>query len=467
MAMLGGECSSCCEGLCLPLRDRATITLSGLPTSCTAGSLFNRELGDDNCSYPLFRIRSGNNQNVCKYATVWHSRDNRWINFAAYGANRIVLDVANESLLLVAETVYVVFTPPPGKSFRDFPFDDVLVCASAYSGNPATCPQDAFSNVRVVIDDSTAAYVPFICPQDASGNIVGNSETCSCVPGIDTRKVNQLAESGLVRTAQQIVPIYSCAPCDGNNYSIQTTTTTYKPPPCSSDEKSNCIESVTTASSRPDLNVNVSFGDHGVDFINSNFGWQPYSYSLLSGSYALKWTNSAYIGNGNFFGLSFPDWQLTDIDSSGAGNPSYGSGTLGWQNENQPAEQGWKIDYRKQHPSNWNTLGMILVVAPVKTTTVIDKAGKSIVSTPCGFGQIAYQIKLAVFRRPVAFGVDSDYVYWNWDFSCYANVSCRNRVCGDVPSVSLNSTEKVFVPLSGVWYSPRGKLGQVSVSISS
>ena len=112
---------------------------------------------------------------------------------------------------------------------------------------------------------------------------------------------------------------------------------------------------------------------------------------------------------------------------------------------------------------------MTLVVAPVKTTTEINRAAKTVVSTQCGVGQVAYQVKLAVFGGPIIglVGVESEYIYWNWLFSCYANINCKTRVCGDAPSVSLNSTETVFIPVGGSFGDTSGKLSQVNVSISS
>jgi hypothetical protein len=211
------------------------------------------------------------------------------------------------------------------------------------------------------------------------------------------------------------------------------------------------------------LNVNISF--EGPDIPPLSGGNLPvFSYSKLSGSYALKWTSNAYIGTGTFFGLYFPNPQLTEVnEENGVGSPDVSKSVI-WQDENQPAEQGWRIDYRTSITGT--VVGMTLVVAPVKTTTVIDRAARTVASTQCGFGEIAYQVKLAMFNRAFS-GINSDYGYWNWDFSSYANVACRSRVCRDVPSISLNSTETVYVPLGGPWYATRGKLGQVKVSISS
>jgi hypothetical protein len=451
------ENCGCCNSLCSPARDKATITISGLPSSCGVGALFdrmqsllNRELSDDNCSYTLFRIRSYNN--LCKYATAWHSDNNRWLNFGAGNAHSISLDLASDRLVLSASAAYVQFAPPAGKSFRDFPFDEVLTPSNVYQSN---CPPGSFSNVRVVIDDSQAAYKPFSCPN------IGSYETSSCIPNIDTIATYQNARVGNVETVSYAIPVYSCTPCDSNPYATQTTTTVYKVP-CSPNETTSCIESVSKSSSWPELNLNVSF--EGPD-ING------YSYAPLSGAYALKWTDNAYIGTAFYFGLLFPGWGLTDVGDDGTGAPAH-PGQFGWTNDGQSpqqglqaAEQGWRVDYRTQ-PASGLPMGMTLVVAPVKATTSIDRSTKSIVSTACGHGQIAYQVKLAVFDRTFR-GTDSDYGYWNWSFSCYANVNCRSRVCRDVPTVSLNSTETVYVPTSGPWYETRGKLGQVKVSISS
>jgi hypothetical protein len=458
--LLAENCG-CCSSLCSPERDRATITISGLPTSCAVGNLSNRELSDDNCSYTIFRIRSPYNQNVCKYGTTWHSSVNGRINFGAYYSNRILIDVQANTLLLAHDNAYALFSPPEGKSFKDFPFDEVLVCTNAYS--ITTCTKEALSSVRVVIDDTPASYVPFVCPQNSVG-VVSNTETCSCVPGVDTLNIYSNALSGNVRTESTVIPIYSCAPCDSNPHATQTTTTVYKTP-CTSDEGGSCIESISTTSSWPELNVNVSFEGTGIPPLGGNSGAPVIDYARLSGNYALKWTSNAYIGHAQFFGLYFPNPQLTDVSPDGIGSPEI-SNQMIWQNPDQAAEQGWRVDYRNSIGNGFTALGMTLVVAPVKTTTAINKSAKTVTSTQCGFGQIAYQIKLAVFSQAI-YGLDSDYIYWNWNFSCFANVACRSRVCQDVPSILLNSTETVYVPLSGAWFETRGKLGQVSVSISS
>jgi len=447
------ENCGCCNGLCSATRDKATLTISGLPSSCRVGSffsrmlgLFNRELDDENCSYTIFRIRNRYNPNVCKYATTWHSGNNYWLNFVANNANSITIDLNANTLLLVAESAYVSFSPPAGKSFRDFPFNEVLVPVSVYQSD---CPSNAFANVRVVIDDSTATYISFACPGTTS------SETSSCLPGTDTITTYSTARVGNVATEKVVIPVYSCAPCDSNPFALQTTTTVYKVP-CTSDEKTSCVESISQSSSWPELNLNVSF--EGPD-ING------YSYSSLSGAYALKWTGNARIGTFNLFGLFFSSWNLANADQNGVGKPT-DDGFI-WADNNQVqqqglqgAEQGWRVDYRS------GSMGMTIVVAPVKTTTTITRSLKSIVSAACGHGQIAYQVKLAVFDRPF-YGINSAYDYWNWSFSCFANVPCQTRSCRNVPSVSLNSTETVYVPTGGPWYDTYGKLGQVKVSVSS
>jgi hypothetical protein len=447
------ENCECCNGLCSTTREKATLTISGLPAS-SVGNMSNREVSDDDCSYTIFRIRAGTNQNVCKYGTAWHSINNAWINFSPYGDNRILINVQANTLLLIHYNIYALFSPPAGKSFSAFPFDEVLVCTSSYGAS-----EEALSSVRVVIDDSQASYVPFVCPQNSTA-LVSSTETCSCVPGIDTINLTSSVRSGNVQTVSTVIPVYLCDPCDSNPYATQTTTTIYKTP-CTADERTNCIESVSTSSSYPELNVNISFEGPDVPALDGRPG---FSYSPLSGSYALKWTSNAYIGTANFFGLYFRNSQLTDVGPNGVGREDL-SNQMVWQNPNQAAEQGWRIDYRTE-TAGVIGFGMTLVVAPVKTTTVIDKSAKTVDSVQCGAGQIAYQVKLAVFNQPF-YGINSDYGYWNWHFSSYANVACRSRVCRDVPSISLNSTETVYVPLGGPWYDTRGKLGQVKVRISS
>ena len=450
------ENCGCCNGLCSPGRTKATLTISGLP-SCPVGHFSNREMSDDDCSYTIFRIGAplGNNQNVCKYATTWHSSVNQWLNFSAYYGNSISIDVRSNTLLLMHENGTALFSPPEGKTFSTFPFDEILVCTNAY-GN-STCTQEALSSVRVIIDDRQATYRPFACPQDARG-LVSNTEICSCVPGVDTLTPYTTTQSENVRTIATVLPIYSCDPCDSSPYATQTTTTVFKTP-CTSDETTDCVESVSTTSSWPELNVNVSF--EGPNLLRPD-GFPAVDYPGLSGSYALKWTNNAYIGHANFFGLYFPNPQLADVGANDFGRPDF-SNQMVWQGQGQNAEQGWRVDYR--NPNSNPVTAMTLVVAPVKATTAINKSARTIASTQCGFGQIAYQIKLAVFSRPL-YGIHADYGYWSWDFSCFANVTCRSRVCRDVPSISLNSTETVYVPRSGPWYDTRGTLGQVTVSIS-
>jgi len=442
------ENCDCCNGLCSATRDKATLTISGLPSTCDVGNLANREISDDNCSYTLFRIRNGTTP-MCVYATTWHSSNNDWLNYLATYANSLYLNVNANTLTLNMDFGYAVFSPPEGKTFQTFPFDETLVCT--YVPANYSCSASNWQNVRVRIDDAIVSYKPFRCPQDA--NLLQGSQTCSCDPQQDAVALSSRVRSGNVETETVRYPVYACKPCDTAYYATETTTTVYKVP-CTPDEKTNCIDSISTSTAWSELNVSVSFT--GPDIAG-------FSYSPLSGSYALKWTDNAYIGTFNFFGLSFPQWTLTNVNN-GIGSPSYGSQLL-FNNANQKAGQGWRIDRRIQ-PSGQLPIGMTLVVAPVKTTTVIDRSNSSIVSTQCGFGQFAYQVKLAVFSHTLS-GINSDYGYWTWDFSCFANVACAARSCGGVPSVSLNSTETVYVPTGGPWYASYGRLGQVSVSISS
>jgi hypothetical protein len=449
--MLGGNCKCCGGDLCDPLRDRATITISGLPSTCSVGNLANREISDDDCSYTLFRVRDSSSS-VCKYATTWHSSNNDWLNIFASDANKLLLNVSENTLTLSMDFGYAKFSPPDGKTFQSFPFDEKVVCTyvpAAYS-----CSADKWQNVRIQITDDAAAYKPFACPQNSSG-LVASYESCACDVQKDTVGLYSRVRSGNVQTETVRYPVYACKPCDTTYYVTETTATTYKSP-CVPDDKTDCIESTATSVAWPDLNVSVRFTGPDVD---------GFSYSTLSGNYALKWTSAAYIGTSNFFGLQFPNWGITNVNN-GYGTPT--SNTFSLETQYQKAGQGWKIDYRTQ-PSGQFPMGMTLVVAPVKTTTTVDRANRSVISTQCQHGQFAYQVSLAVFSHTL-YSITSAYEYWSWDFSCFANVACAVRSCGGVPSVSLNSTETVYVP----HYVPGaaspfayGQLGQVSVSISS
>ena len=115
------ENCGCCNGLCSAIRTKATLTISGLPKACGAQLLDNRMIGDDDCSYPLFRVRNRYDTNLCKYATAWHSRNNLWGNFSADDANTIVIDVGNNTLTFWSDHYVVRFRPPHGKSFASFP----------------------------------------------------------------------------------------------------------------------------------------------------------------------------------------------------------------------------------------------------------------------------------------------------------------------------------------------------------
>jgi hypothetical protein len=379
---------------------------------------------------------------------VWHGRDNTWINFSAFDENKLVLDLNAETLSFYFQYIQAVFAPPSGKSFRNFPFSETLEVVRVYDFQKK-CTTSSFAGVHAVIDDSVAAYVPFACP---STNIIGSYDTCACVDGVDTIGTGSSTTVGNVRTDRRIVPTYSCAPCEGSRHSTDTTVTVYKTP-CVADEKNTCVESVTTTNSAPELSVNVQF--QGPD-ING------YSLSPLSGSYSLKWTANAYIGTAGAFALFFNNWELLD-QQDGVGRPSNLKGVM-WSGEGQNAEQGWRVDYRTAASVPYgNCLGMTLVVAPVNATFDIDLAGRSVTPSQCGADEIAYQVKMAVFR---GVNINSDYGHWNWELSAYANVSCRQRVCGEKPSVSLNSTQNVYVPTSGLWYQTAGRLGSVTVSVS-
>lgn len=457
------ELCSCCNGLCSNNREKATITLFGMSSSCVTDNLANREIEDDECSYTLFRIRSYD-PNLCKYATVWHSSRNESVNFLERYANSIVLDLNANTLLLAMDSAYAVFTPPDGKKFRDsFPFDETLVCTSVSETYSQTCGVAGWQNLRVVIDDSTATYVPFVCPQDA--NLVAGGQTCSCDTATDTTRP---AASTQTQTATSSTytgtiryPVFSCTPCDSLNY-VDETTTTVTPLPC---YDGNCVQSVSTTVAWPELIAHISIDGPNVD---------GYSYSFLSGTYALKYSNNARIGtpfiNGLFFGPSklFTSDPVSGLPfANGYGVPNE-SDRFAWADRNIRTQQGWILDYRTEWPgdSTQYPVGMQLVVSPVKTVATIDRNSKSVTTTKCPHGQFAYQVKFALFSHAL-YGVKSSLRYWQWDLSCYANVDCAARACGAPPSISLNSVETVFVPFSHNQLVQIGKLGQVTVGISS
>lgn len=439
--MLGGSCNQCCGGLCSDTRERATITLSGLP-ACATQNLDARSFSEDSCSYTLFRVR---NSGQCKYKTAWHSASNRWRNFTWGVANQLLLNLTEDRLYLYSERGTVIFSPPPGKSFNNFPFSSAVVPVSVYFSSGYPCSLESFSQCVVTIDDATVSYMPFACPP------LTGSETTSCVPGVDTIPENTrtIAENTITDTYN--FAFYNCSPCDGTHYAT-TIETAVRKKDCVDDEKSNCWEYSRT-STVPELNLAISF--QGPDL-------NGYSMSVLNGTYALQWTNNAYVGTGNFFGLYFRHWSLGDVDANGNGYPQDAS--FGIDSELQ-AEQGWVIDYRipAQVPSATG-LGMVVAVTPVKATLAINRSSKTWSTTQCGERDIAYQVKVAVFRG--LFSNTSDYAYWNWDLSAYGNLPCRQRVCGEMPSVTLSAVESVYVPFTGLLqYGTKGKIGSVTVNV--
>lgn len=441
--MLGGSCNQCCGGMCSDTRERATITLSGLP-SCATQNLDARSVSEDGCSYTLFRVR---NSGHCKYKTAWHSVSNRRPNFTSGVANQLHLNLTEDRLYLYSERGTVIFVPPSGKSFNDFPFSGAVVPVSVYFPFGDPCSLESFSQCAVTIDDAPVSYMPFLCPP------LTGSETTSCVPGVDTIPEDTRVVTDNTLTDTYRFPFYNCSPCDGTHYAT-TTETTVRKKDCVEDGINSCVEFSRT-STVPELNLAISF--QGPDL-------NGYSLSVLNGTYALQWNSNAYVGTGNFNGLYFRDWSLSEVDANGNGYPQDAAFRIGSELQ---AEQGWVIDYRipAQVP-NATGLGMIVAVTPVKATLAINRSSKTWSTTLCGEHDIAYQIKVAVFRG--FFSNTTDYAYWFWELSAYGNLPCRQRVCGEMPSVALSAVESVYVPFTGSsLYSTKGKIGPVSVNVVS
>ena len=403
---------------------------------------------------------------------TWHSSNNRAFNYTAFGVGRANLNVETNTLSVGGHFFIATFEPPPGKSFANFPFDETVVLKQFSLGGGGleeggTCTAASFSNVRVVIDDRQATYKSFLCPDAAAARqlVGGNNAIVSCVNGVDTHTLSSGSRVGSVQTSVVRYPVYSCSPCESPNWYDTTTTTTYIPG-CSQTAKTNCVQSVTKASSWPELVLNVNFQGPGIPIGEQNEG-PPLTLDALSGAYALKFdpfTLASFQG-----GLVFPNWQsLTNVGANGhgaaVGDPFAFVGPF----QPEQADQGWQITYETfLIPENAVSFGtnrryaqLRIIVAPVKIETTINRSTKAVTWNPCGIGSIAYQVKFSVRLRDTA-------GFWSTFFSAYANVPCAARSCGTVPSVSLTSADAVFVPLSGSMFAPKGKLGTVSVSVSS
>lgn len=453
--MLGSQCSPCCgdgNNPCAPTRKRMTITISGLPSTYAGQGVVprwvnNRELSDDACSYTLFRVMDSVQPQSCKYTTVWHSALNWTTDFGS--DNRLTLDITANllELFFFQAGLSVVLRPPAGKTFQTFPFDEVLV--------PQNATLTDFASVRVVIDDSTAEYIPFVCPDNSRFSTAFYG---SCTNGVHTLPQFSRTFTQTGYTDTSVGPIHGCKPCESNYYATYTSTVTRDPNcPSSGDAASSGCPTVGTSSSDvPDLIVNASFSGPDIE---------GYSLSALSGSYALKWSNVANLRmQGGYVGLYFEDFLgLEEIDSNGNGKPIRNSFLLD-RSQRGDGLQGWGINYRTPPGGLWR-LGMEMAVVQVKSRTVINRTARTVVSTPCPTGQFTYQIFLIVYSvQPSEF--DGGFAYWTRQLMAFADVPCAPRQCRGVPSVSLSATETIYLPLVGPWYASRGKLGQISVSLS-
>jgi hypothetical protein len=438
MAMLGGECSSCCGdlSLCSSTRTKARITIFGLPTECGVSPTDVRSFATNNYSYPLFK-RIDTDSQVCVYYSWIHLSDNRFNSLASGYSTQISLDVTNNLLIYTQFATSVHFRPAAGQSFSTFPFDGVLVPEYMSVYDPRSCVGGDFDNVRVVIDDGVPGYVPFECPGSTSA-IPFRGLSQSCTSGIDTLPSGTDTTVGNTRTVVDVLPGSHCAPSDAGYHATQTTTYV----------DTGTSTTVTQSTSVPDLNLSVTID--GPDIARPQSWGQPglpplLSYSQLSGTYAAKYK----YGNPGFWLPFAPGSGMTFYGPNGA--------VWGYSGETLTTYEGWVVNYTSPQLSQRNnrSVRMLMHVTPLKDRVTVSPPNGSVSTVQCGHDTLSYQVLLSLFYEGSIV-----------EMSLQHSTPCVQRVCRGLPVLNIDQTVTCRVYIGG-GITPSYVEGPVRVRVSS